>query len=142
MSESNISKGLLDLQVNEEVKSNFLGLAQWTNYAAIIGLIGALLGFIGAYVESSKMGDVQGPGVAGGIIGGLIVMAISLYLNFTLLNASKKIKAGVSSAEQGSFNDGLSKLTTYFKVIGILVIILLVFVALAVLLAIFGAATQ
>lgn len=131
---------LLDIQTGEEIKSSFSALAKWINYAAIVGLLSAVLSLISAFLTYNRVsGLVPGSG-ASGLMGSMVGFAFSVFLNLTLFAAAKKMVAGLGGSDQFIFNEGLGKLSLYFRVIGIVVLILLIIALLIFMLAMLGAA--
>lgn len=119
---------LYEAQINEEGHTALIGVAQWANIAAMIGL-GSLA--VNIVVLVVTMVRASGADAVSEVFGTLITTAISLLLNLTLLAAASKIKLGVEQADQEEFLLGLGKLTSYFKILGILTIIALVLMGLA-----------
>lgn len=134
---------IFEFNVDEESKSQLGGIAQWAKLNAIVGFIALGVTVISTVISFSKLGGVLGGGaVAGSGLGVLISLAISLLLNITLITAATFIKKAVENTDQGSFEMGISKLAGYFKITGILTIIVLVIVILAVLIGVIAGAAQ
>lgn len=113
---------IFDLTIDDEGKSHLSAIAQWANINAIIGFVS-----IGVTIVSFATNiSTYGSGAVSGILGSLITLGITFLLNITLFNAAKNIKNGVQLTEQGQFTFGLTKLAGYFKIVGILTIIVLV----------------
>lgn len=128
--ENNPGSSIFDFNLDEESRSHLAAIAQWTNINAIAGLASAAITitfFIITLIRLSNYG--------GNLFSGLIVvwpfisLVVSLALNITLLNASSNIKKGIESSSQAHFETGITKLATYFKIVGIITIIAIVFVA-------------
>ncbi len=130
MNQQTESANMLEMQMNEDIKSSFAGLAQWTYYSAIVGFISAGVSIVNAVSVVSKASQYGNASAGSTLTGAIIGLAISVIINMALLAASNGIRKGILSADQGYFNQGLSKLAQYFKIIGILSIIALVFLAL------------
>ena len=45
---------MLEMQMNEDIKNSFAGLAQWTYYSAIVGFISAGVSIVNAVSVVSK----------------------------------------------------------------------------------------
>lgn len=129
---------IFEFNLDEESRSNLSSIARWTNINAITGFVGIGISIISFFVGLGKLGKygssaaVAGPGLIGLFIG----IGISLALNITLINAAINIKKGVSGSSQGHFTSGVTKLATYFKIVGILTIIAIVLITLIMLIAI------
>lgn len=133
--------------LTEESKTHLLGIAQWANILAILSFVGLGVGLVSLFVQTGPAVGAGGVSASATLAGGLfmyvIVIAITLLIYITLLNAAKNIKLGLAQSNQGFFNIGITKLATYFKIIGILAIIGAVFTFLALLIGIFaGIATN
>ena len=135
--EDNQQNSILELGLNEEAKANLTSIAQW-------GYINAVAGFISmglTLVKAFAAGPAGGQG--GNILTVFITIAISLMLNITLLSAATNLKRGLIGADQGYFNLGMLKLASYFKILGILLIVILAIVFLAMLgMLVVGAAAR
>lgn len=122
---------IFDLTIDDEGKSHLSTIAQWANINAIVGFASIGVTIISFIISISKYGS----GAVSGILGSLITLGITFLLNITLFNAAKNIKNGVDLTEQGQFTFGLTKLAGYFKIVGILTIIVLVIFFFALLLS-------
>jgi hypothetical protein len=125
------SNGLISLEaeVTPDAKEQLDGLSRWAIYSAIIGFVSAGLAIITFVVNLNK---VSSNGAASNLFQTFLVTGISLLLNITLFGAGLYLKKGISTADQGFFNMGLKKLNNYFKILGILMIIVLSIVLLAI----------
>jgi hypothetical protein len=141
--ENNTDPTILDLTVDEESKMHFAGIAQWARLNAIVGFIA-----LGVSILSTALGIVRlssyeaGVASGSGLFGLIFTIAISLALNITLIGAAGNIKKGIDLTDQGYFGLGLSKLATYFRIVGIFTIIVLVVVVLALLVVIIAGAVR
>ena len=123
-------KSIFEFGIDEEGKSHLSGIARWTNLNAITGLIAIGVSLISTVSALSRMGRYGGPAMGFSFFILLVQLVISLLLNITLINAASNIKKGVEMSNQSFFGIGLTKLATYFKIVGILTIIILVIVVL------------
>jgi len=122
--------------VDEEAKSNLSGIAQWTNINAIVGFVSAGLSLITTVVGLGRLGSFgSSSNAVGAILGLIITLAISLLLNITLIAAAQNIKKGIEQTDQGHFALGLNKLATYFKILGIITIVVIALLLLVILAA-------
>jgi hypothetical protein len=133
---------LLKLDVTEETKAHLSGIAQWGNIYAIISFVNLGLGLITTIYSIFLLSkfDNYAAGISN-LIGYLFTAGISLLLNITLFVAAKNLKAGIEGNEQGQFNMGIRKLNSFFKITGILFIIVLVITILATIIGIIIGAT-
>jgi hypothetical protein len=140
--ENNTDRSIFEFNLDEESKSNLSSIAQWTNINAITGLVAAGVTVISTVVTLNQLGNYSGSVAGPGIFGMLIGLTISLLMNIILLNASSNLKKGIGNTSQQHFATGLTKLATYFKVVGILTIIAISFVALALLVVLMTAGSR
>jgi Family of unknown function (DUF5362) len=133
---------LLKLDVTEETKIHLSGMAQWGNIYAIISFVNLGLGLITTIYSIFLLSkfDNYAAGISN-LIGYLFTAAISLLLNITLFVAAKNLKAGIEGNEQGQFNVGIRKLNSFFRITGILFIIVMVITLLATIIGIIIGAT-
>ena len=121
---------ILDFSITDEAKSHFKDIAQWARINAIVSFVALGISLITTVMTLGRAGG------ASSLLGFLISAAISLLLNITLLQAADNIKKGTDIPDQGFFGLGLTKLASYFKILGILIIIVLVIAVIAFLFAI------
>ena len=142
----NNNKSLFDINFDENVKQNLKGAAKWGGIAAIVSLVGSILGLVNYFVEKGKTPKYVGSGYesirvqqatdAGGFVSVAITLIIGIILFVFLNRFSRKAKSGVDTSDQYLINEGLGSLSTYFKFIGVLLIILIVLFGLALLIGI------
>ena len=132
------NNNLLDLQVTEETKTSFNGLAQWMNIYAIISLISLVVSVITTVMTVSRFSRYETSGSGSSFFGLAITTGISLLMNLTLLAAAKNIKGGIAGTDQGLFNLGIRKFNSYFLIYGIITIIVMVIVFLVTIILVFA----
>jgi Family of unknown function (DUF5362) len=123
---------IFEFNLDDEGKSQLSGIAQWANINAIVSLVSLGLSVISTilvFIKASRYSPATG-----GLFQLFIGVGISLVVNIILLAAATNIKKGLELNDQGHFNLGIAKLATYFKVIGILVIVAMILVVLLILL--------
>jgi hypothetical protein len=128
--ENNKDINIFELNIDEESKSHFSSIAQWANINAIVGFAALAITLVSTFITISTYGSNSS--LSGVVVGA----AISILLNVTLLAAASNIKKGITQTDQGHFGLGLTKLAGYFKLVGILTIIVLVIFVLVLLIAI------
>ncbi len=119
-------KSIFNLQVTPETSTAISGLSQWVTINAILGFATAGFTVISTYINISRIsGAYRGNGEQAGslIFGAIITISISLVLNITLFAAGKFLKSAAENADQTAFGAGVGKLAAYFKIFGILIII-------------------
>jgi ABC-type multidrug transport system permease subunit len=128
--------------ISEESKSHLSGLAQWLNIAAILSFVSmgiAVLDLVLKFIKTKSDYDVA-PN-SSDIISLIFTIGITLLLNIILFQAAKFLKIGLLGSDQSYFNLGIRKLATYYRIYGILAIIMLVIFVLAMIVVIFAAAS-
>jgi len=146
MENSTSDKSLFDLSFDENVKQSLKGAATWGGLAAIVSLIGSILGLVNYFVEKGKESryggnsleemQIQQAANTGGFVSVVITLIIGIILFYFLNKFSRSAKAGVDTNDHYLINEGLGSLSTYFKFIGVLLIIILVLFALGILIGI------
>ena len=135
--ETNQEKSMFELGLTEEGKSNFSSIAQWASINAIVGFVGIGMTILSSYMASSRL---EGAAKTGNMITVFFTIIISLLLNVTLIGAANNLKKGLTGSDQGYFNTGMLKMASYFKIMGILMIIVLALFALMLIIGIMAGA--
>jgi magnesium-transporting ATPase (P-type) len=140
LNENNFEKEGMD----EGTKNNFCSLAQVINIASILGFVSIAITLITLVFGLNSMSEYgMGAAYNSQVFINIAVLIFSLILNFMLFNAAKNIKLGTDNDDQGSFNVGLLKLASYYKVIGILLVVVIGLVAIILVFGtLFGAASM
>jgi Family of unknown function (DUF5362) len=133
METENIQEDIFEFEVNEETQNQLSGLSQWMQINAIVAFVSLALSLISAVITYVKYSSYFGRGAFGGfeMIKLLVSTVISIVLNLMLIQSATNIKKGLALTDQGYFNLGLSKMAIYFKIMGILIIVVLSLVVLA-----------
>jgi hypothetical protein len=140
--ETTPTKSIFELELNEEGKTHFAGIAQWCYFSAIASLLSLAVSVVSAVWIISKLGEDESAIVASTATSTLFSIIISLLLNITLLTSANNLKKGLAGADQGTFNLGMAKLATYFRILGIMMIIALVIGVLAIIVVLLAGASQ
>jgi len=146
------NSGLSDifkLEVDGDAKNNFLEMARWTKFLAILGFVvlslalvaGILLSvfinvFAQAYGSTSPLANMGAAGPI--IIMSLFIAVIGIYIypTYALLKYSSCIKSAILTENKEQFNKAIKYLKGMFKYIGILMVICLAIYGLEVVIAI------
>lgn len=132
---------LFDLQIDENMKKSLSGLAVWAGIAAIVSFAGSILGLVNYFVQRAKIQALYSEyggyamsesSMAGGLVSTFISFLIGVVLFVFLMKFSSKTKAGVEASESGQISEGISALSVYFTIVGILIIIVLIFMVFAI----------
>jgi hypothetical protein len=128
------------LNLNEEGKSYLKEAGKWANFLSIVGFIICGLLFITAFFVGTIFSVLstispmysQFPAAAGIFLSVIIILVDLLYFFFALyLNQfAAKVKKGIAFTDVGQLTKGLGKLKSFFKLWGIVTIIVLCFYAL------------
>jgi hypothetical protein len=143
MENQDTDKSLFDLSFDENSKQQLKGAATWGGIAAIVAIIGAILSLINYFIQRNNVKSFQFEGFpemraqsSGNIVSSIVTFGLSIVLFYYLNKFSKSAKAGIDGSNQPMINEGLGSLSTYFKIIGVLLIIAIAFVCLALLIGI------
>jgi hypothetical protein len=126
------------LKINEEGNSVIFDVCRWAAINAVIGFLGIAI----SVIQFVKVLMMDLPGTFGSLVGSAVTIAISLILNLALLNSARSIRAGLLGSDQFVFNNGLARLSSYFRIMGILSLIGIGFAVLVFLIVLVGFATR
>ena len=101
------------LHMSPKLKSDFTTAAFWARFIAITGMATTLLSALFNMIE----------GKPGAYIGAFVSVGFSVLVYIFLLRFGNLVKKGIAHTDQHSFNEGLTSLRTYYKVISLLLII-------------------
>ena len=149
----NDNQNLFSLSIDPVTKSYLTDIYKWTKFLAITGMVVLFLGLIavalGATVSPSLLnaqsdGTVVtevSPGTKAtlGIVS-VVCVAIAFFPLYFLLQFSNKMKRALVSNNQAELNESFARLKTYFKYLGIVIIIAFVIYVLVIVLYALGMA--
>ncbi|MDP4151576.1 MAG: hypothetical protein Q8943_19375, partial [Bacteroidota bacterium] len=125
--------------LDSEARTHLKQMTQWARICAIVAFIGYAVSLAVAIFGTRQISDAESSGFSfgiylrtGSIIGVLITITVGGILNYFLYRFSVDAAKGLESMDTVKLNEGLGGLRTYFKIVGILTIIILGFVALAI----------
>ena len=117
---SNRIDNIFNLTLEGTAKELLQTAATWARITAIASFVSAgvsvLVAIIGKPGQSTAV-------IVGSVIGALIGTGITILFNIFLLRFATNTTASFSNMNQVQFNEGISNLRTYFKIVGIFVII-------------------
>jgi Family of unknown function (DUF5362) len=134
METEKIQENIFEFEVNEETQNQLSGLSQWMQINAIVAFVSLALSLISTVITYVRYSSYFGTRSAFGgfeMIKLLVSTVISIVLNLMLIQAAANIKKGLTLSDQGYFNLGLSKMAIYFKIMGIMIIVVLSLIVLA-----------
>jgi hypothetical protein len=127
-------ESLFSMEIDEPIKNNFLEMARWTKFLAILGFVFLglmLLGGVGMMFAISKAAEVN-PVLSG--IGGVgmfllyaLIVSIEFYPIYALFKFSTGIKQALATFDKETFYIAINWLKNMFRYMGVLAIICLSF---------------
>jgi hypothetical protein len=120
---TNQADNLFDLTYDSAAGNYLKQAATWAKICAIIAFVSAGLSLL----KSFAAGRGSMITAAATVLVSLIVVGLSILINVFLLRFASNTTTGLTSSNQEKLNEGISNLTTYFKIVGILIIILIAF---------------
>jgi len=140
-----------DLQVDSIAAAHLKETAMWAKLLAIVGLVlSIIIGIFGMFagtMMSTMTKNFGGSNADMGAIGSgiltvfyLIIAGIYFLLSLYLLKFAVKMKQALLSSDQGNFNASLLNLKLVYRIMGIIMVIYLSFLALAMIVGIGSAA--
>lgn len=137
---------LFDMQYDEQLKQQMKSAASMAGISAILSLVGSVLSFINYFVMQSRIrstfsaegfGGIQyrDTSSGGNLFSAVLSLVLAIFMFYFLSQYARLSKAGLEGGDTFQIGDGLAKLSTYFKIIGVVLIIALVFMFLAILIA-------
>ncbi|MES2372795.1 MAG: DUF5362 family protein [Bacteroidota bacterium] len=123
---NDISMPEAKLEVSPKLRSDLQEAATWARIIAILALSSSALSLIVSFKR-------------GMIFFSLLSAAISVFIYLYLLKFSSQAKKGLQNNDQQMLNDGFRNLNTYFKILGVILIIVISICVLAFIFLIVGA---
>lgn len=110
------------LVINEEIKGYLLETCRWTKFMSILGYIGVSLMVLGGLISMVDGGLPEDNWIS--IL--YVILAIVYYIPINyLFQFSNDVKQGLISNYQESLSEGLGKLRSHFKFVGIFTIVII-----------------
>jgi len=124
-------ESIFSFNFDDTSRDHIKTISKWAGINAVLSLIGLGINVIQFIMAAGSPYRTSGSGLNFGMRSenGLTLffqVCISLLLNFTLLAASKYLKKGIDDMDPASLTKGLGSLRTYYKIYGIVVIVLIV----------------
>ena len=142
MENQDTNQSLFDLRFDENIKQNLRATAQWGGIAAIISISKSALGLINYFIQMGKAKTYRFEGFqemrvqassTNNLASVIITLLISIFLFYFLNQFARITKAGIDNNNPEQISQGLGNLSSYFKIIGVLLIICIVLFGLAML---------
>src|ERR1022692_2446056 len=134
-----------NMSFDESSRHYLRTIALWARICAVCAFIGYTVALLIAILGKAQVPDNEVSGIAasfgkGSLIAGALVSAIiGCAINYFLYRFATSAKEGLESENQIKLNEGLLNLKTYFKILGILLLIVLIICGLALLIVIIAA---
>jgi hypothetical protein len=123
----NSNPNLFQLSVDSQTRDELQRCAYWARISAIIAFISAGLSmifvFINPELEAQRSVMIMFTG---------FMTILSIVINVFLYRFGTKTTTAISNTDQRDFNEAITGLQTYFKIQGILIIIILSIMVLAI----------
>ncbi|MEO8173667.1 MAG: DUF5362 family protein [Sediminibacterium sp.] len=113
------------LEVSEKLRYDLRSAAEWGKLIAILSFISSGMSLIIGFRKGS-------------IVLSVIFAAISVFVYFFLFKFGAEVKKAIDSNDQEKLNSGLRNLETYFKILGVIMIIVLIICVLAIVFLMLG----
>lgn len=142
------NQNLFDLQIDQPVTTYLGETAKWAKFLAIVGFvfcgIMAIIAVFAGSLMSTAFGSMGGDGGMSGIFVTLLYLVIAALYFFPclyLFHFANKMQRALRQNDQGSLTDSFRNLKSCYKFLGILMIIVLAFYAIALIVGLFAAAS-
>jgi hypothetical protein len=128
-----------DISFDAEARGILSQIALWAKICALCAFIGyGIVLIIAIFGHKDYSAPAEGFDLGayvrmGGIGMALVSALIGGFINYFLYRFAKSIGQGIQSMDTGVLNDGFNNLRIYFKIFGVLMIIVLSLVALVLL---------
>jgi hypothetical protein len=145
MENQNRPDTIFNLSFDDSSRDILRTIALWARICAVSAFIGYAVALLAAFFGKVHPSYNEGSGIGaslgkGSLIAGALVSAIiGCAINYFLYRFAVSAKQGLESDNQVKLNEGLINLKTYFKIVGILLLIVLIICGLALLIVIINA---
>lgn len=133
---TNRESGLFSLSIEGSARELLQSAATWARIIAIVGFVSAGLTLLDTIIRGAGVG---GFAMAGSVLFVSIILVVQVVLNIFLYRFASNTLESLNNMSQVQFNAGVGNLKTYFKMVGILIIIGIAICIIVVLAAIAGA---
>ena len=130
-----VQQSIFNFGLGEASREQLKKIAYWAGINAVLSLVSTGLSVI---IFFKDMGTVRssylfmGANTQNGS-SLFFQLLFALLLNITLYKSSVYLKKGIANSDQPELNKGLAQLRTYFKIFGILMILVIAIIIIAVL---------
>jgi hypothetical protein len=134
-----------ELQIDPIARAHLSETAKWANFLSIVGFVLSVIIAVLALFAGTILGTL-GNSFGGSFIGAgfimvvyLLIAALYFFMSLYLYRFASKMKAALYANDQESLNYSFANLKSLYKLMGILTVVYLSFIALALVLGIAGA---
>jgi len=135
------------LQIDTTAHVHLAETAKWANFLAIVGFVlSGILALVALFAGTFVSTMSRGFGNSSSMIGAgfvtflyLIIAAVYFFMSLFLYRFASKMKLALNSNDQENLNNSFMNLKNLYRMMGILTIIYLCFIALALVVGIGGA---
>ncbi|HLK31423.1 MAG TPA: DUF5362 family protein [Puia sp.] len=142
MDTPNSLDNIFKISFDDNGRDQLQTITLWAKICAICAFIGYAITLFVAFFGRTRYSEMEGAAAALGkgatIAFALLTAIIGTAINYFLYKFATDAKKGLSNIDQIKLNEGLSSLKTYFKILGIILLIVLIFAALAIVFGIIG----
>ena len=148
MENKNQLDNIFNITFDDSSSNNLRTIVLWARICALCAFIGYAVALLAAFLGKVPVPDNGASGLAlsfgkGSLIAGALVSAIiGCAINYFLYRFAADAGKGLADMNQIKLNEGLINLKTYFKIVGILLLIVLIICGLAFLIVIIAAAVS
>lgn len=122
MDTNNSMDNFFNINIDEEARQYLKTACLWARVVSILGFIGAGISILGSIFRGIRGGMAY---AAGSLLGTVVVTAVSVALAVLLYRFAINVSASLSNLKQEQFDAGIGSLRSYFKMAGILLIIVI-----------------
>jgi hypothetical protein len=145
MESQNQLDSFFKISFDDNAREQLKTIALWAKICAICAFVSYAIALVVAFLGKTRttaFGDenavVASTTKVAAIAGAVISAVIGYAINYFLYRFATDAKKGLDSIDQVKLNEGLINLKTYFKILGIIVLIALIICGLVILVGIFG----
>lgn len=117
---NNQKDNFFEISIDTAARESLRIAATWARIIAVLGLINAAITLIQTFAGGAG-GNTYA--FVGGALIVMIFVAIAVVINIFLLRFATNILTSLSNMNQVQFNEGINSLRMYFKIVGIIIII-------------------
>lgn len=137
-----------NIAFDESIRSQIKKAAQWAKICALcafvsygVALIVAIFGRSAGSLDTDNA-PLNGFARTGAILGALLSAAIGIFINYFLYRFATSTARGMDALDSVKTNEGFNDLRTYFKILGVIIIIVLGLFALGIVIGVMSIGTS